>query len=108
MKNRIFLLLFLSLSVSAQNYNFSRIDNSIGLSNNQIECSFKDSRGFMWFGTNFGLNRWDGHEVKIYKSIKNDSTSISYNAIHDIEEDENRNLWIRVYPYYVVYDAQKA
>jgi signal transduction histidine kinase/ligand-binding sensor domain-containing protein/DNA-binding response OmpR family regulator len=99
--------LLLSLSVSAQNYNFSRIDNTIGLSNNQIECSFKDSRGFMWFGTNFGLNRWDGHEVKVYKSIKNDSTTISYNAIHDIEEDENHNLWIRVYPYYVIYDAQK-
>ena len=68
---KIFSLIFLLLiSVSALplSYEFTRLDNTHGLSNNQIESIFKDSRGFMWFGTNYGMNRYDGYKVKVYKS----------------------------------------
>jgi len=93
---KILLLVALSLAVGAhaETYNFARLDNTHGLSNNQVERIFKDSRGFMWFGTNFGLNRYDGYHVKVYKSIKNDTTSLPYNAISRIQEDKNGNLWI--------------
>src|ERR1035437_5474724 len=90
----IILFLLVSSFTKAEIYNFSRLDNTHGLSNNQIECIFKDSRGFMWFGTNFGLNRYDGYQVKVYKSIKNDSTSLIYNSIPRIQEDIRGNLWI--------------
>ncbi len=102
----IFVLLLFTTQNFAQNYNFARFDNTNGLSNNQIECIFKDSRGFMWFGTNFGLNRYDGYEVKVYKSIKNDTTSIQFNSVPDIQEDINGNLWLRGNPYYMVYDIK--
>ncbi|MFA5046460.1 MAG: two-component regulator propeller domain-containing protein, partial [Paludibacter sp.] len=99
-----FVLCF-SIGASAETYNFARLDNTNGLSNNQIECIYKDSRGFMWFGTNYGLNRYDGHNVKVYKSKKNDSTSLMYNAITRIQEDEKGNLWLAANPSYVVYDV---
>src|ERR1035437_4411949 len=90
----IILFLLVSSFTKAEIYNFSRLDNTHGLSNNQINCILKDSRGFMWFGTNFGLNRYDGYNVKVYKSIKNDSTSLIYNSIPRIQEDIRGNLWI--------------
>lgn len=102
----LFLLLFSVLTYS-ETYNFSRLDNTNGLSNNQIECVFKDSRGFIWFGTNFGLNRYDGYHVKVYQSVRNDSNSLSQNAIPDIQEDMNGNLWIRGTLNYVVLDVRK-
>ena len=106
---KIFSLIFLLLiSVSALplSYEFTRLDNTHGLSNNQIESIFKDSRGFMWFGTNYGMNRYDGYKVKVYKSEKNDTTSLIYNVISDIQEDVNGNLWMRGNPQYVVYDIR--
>ncbi len=98
--------LFLSVGLRAETYNFARLDNTHGLSNNQIECIFKDSRGFVWIGTNFGLNRYDGYHVKVYKSIKNDTTSLIYNSISEIQEDRMGNLWIKSNPNYVVYDVR--
>lgn len=97
-------MMMAGLSVPATNtFHFSRLDNTHGLSNNQVESIFRDSRGFMWIGTNFGLNRYDGYKVKVYKSVRNDSTSLIYNAIRDIQEDVDGNLWIRGNPDYVVY-----
>ena len=91
------------IQIQAEIYNFAHLDNTQGLSNNQIECVFKDSRGFMWIGTNFGLNRYDGYHVKVYKSIKNDNTSLIYNFIPRIQEDKNGKLWITGGGY-VIYD----
>lgn len=98
--------LVISLGISAQVYNFARLDNTNGLSNNQVGCIFKDSRGFMWFGTNYGLNRYDGYNMKVYKTIKNDTTSLIQNSTPEIQEDVNANLWIRGNPDYVVYDRK--
>ena len=95
----------LTMGLHAETYNFAHLDNTKGLSNNQIERVFKDSRGFMWIGTNFGLNRYDGYHVKVYKSIKNDNTSLIYNAVYRIQEDKNGNLWITGNPSYAIYDV---
>lgn len=97
-------LCFVIVIAHGQNYNFARLDNTDGLSNNQVETIFRDSRGYMWFGTNYGLNRYDGYEMKVYKSIKNDSNSIKYNAVQEIQEDAFGRLWIKGVPDYVVYD----
>jgi len=102
--NLLFWLFIFTANIHAEIFNFARLDNTNGLSNNQIECIFKDSRGFMWFGTNFGLNRYDGNEFKIYKSVKNDTTSLVYNAISGIQEDIDGNLWISENPQYVIYN----
>jgi signal transduction histidine kinase/ligand-binding sensor domain-containing protein/DNA-binding response OmpR family regulator len=100
------LALFFAVGVQAEIYNFARLDNTHGLSNNQIVCLFKDSRGFVWIGTNFGLNRYDGNQIKVYKTIKNDTTSISSNSISGIQEDIDGNLWIRGGLNYILYDVR--
>ena len=55
--------------VNAQSghYQFSRLDIRDGLSNNAINCIYKDSKGFVWIGTGSGLNRYDGYTFKVYK-----------------------------------------
>ena len=91
--------------IHAQSFDFSHLDNSNGLSNNQVECIFKDSRGFMWFGTNQGLNRYDGLNFKVYKHNRNDPTSIPFDRITHIQEDSEGRLWLQVLRTdYIVYD----
>ncbi len=71
---------------NARQYQFRRIDISKGLSHNQVNCILKDSRGFMWFGTMSGLNRYDGHQFKVFKMDVKDSTSIDDDYISRIRE----------------------
>lgn len=101
------LLFFLSCFTIAfaysQQYEFSHLDNNRGLSNNQIESIFRDSRGFLWIGTNMGFNRYDGTNIKIYRNIKNDKSSPIHNKIMGMQEDTNGNIWLRSISY-MVYD----
>jgi len=46
------------LLCQSRNFNFAHLDINSGLSHNQVNGIFKDSRGFMWFGTMSGLNRF--------------------------------------------------
>src|ERR1700761_835564 len=80
------LLFFLPLISSAQisDVRFRHISNEQGLSNSTITCIFQDSRGFMWFGTRDGLNKYDGVKVTIYKNDPNNKNSISDNFINCI------------------------
>jgi ligand-binding sensor domain-containing protein len=52
-----------------------------GLSNNYINCLIQDTTGFIWIGTNDGLNRYDGYQMKTYYNSATDSLSISDNKI---------------------------
>lgn len=92
----LFFVICFSQNILAQNnqYKFVRLDNKQGLSHNQVTSIFKDSKGFMWFGTMSGLNRFDGYSFKVFKHSIKDSTSISDNFIQNITEDNDHNLWI--------------
>ena len=65
-----------------------------GLSNNAVTCICQDQRGFMWFGTYDGLNRYDGYGFTAYRNVIGDSTSIPFNQIATISADEHNRLWI--------------
>jgi ligand-binding sensor domain-containing protein/signal transduction histidine kinase/DNA-binding response OmpR family regulator len=82
--------------LNAQNLNmkFKHLNGTQGLSNSTIEAIYQDSRGFMWFGTRDGLNRFDGYKVNVFRNHINDLTSLSDNYIKCIYEDKNHNLWI--------------
>jgi len=90
------LMLLLPLISSAQisDVRFRHISNEQGLSNSTILCTFQDSRGFIWFGTRDGLNRYDGVKVTIYKNDPKNSYSISDNFIRCIFEDNDHKLWV--------------
>lgn len=65
-----------------------------GLSNNSVTVLFQDSFGFLWIGTEDGLNRYDGYEFKTFRHDPSDENSISGNHIIAITQDENNDLWI--------------
>ena len=48
----------------------------------------------MWFGTIDGLNKYNGYEFEVYRSVLDDLTSISNNRINAIDQDNKGNLWI--------------
>ena len=80
----ILLLLNFGLKAQLNQYRFSRIDISKGLSNNEVNSILKDERGFLWFGTRSGLDRYDGYEFKVFKHDLRDSTTISDEEIEHI------------------------
>jgi len=110
--NRIISLLFtivLSSTISAQQkpVKFRHLDDNSGLSNNSVLSVCQDYKGFMWFGTRYGLNRYDGHEFKIFNPVFNDTSSISSSHINKVFEDKQRNLWIATRNGLNLYDRDK-
>ncbi len=87
-------LLFLPFPGQAEEYNFRHYTNKDGLSHNTVFCSLQDSRGFMWFGTEEGLNRFDGYTFRVYKNDPLDDTSVAGNSIHSLFEDSAGRIWI--------------
>jgi ligand-binding sensor domain-containing protein/two-component sensor histidine kinase len=91
----VFLVLFIfAINGLSQKINFKHLSIQDGLSQSTINCIFQDSRGFMWFGTQDGLNKYDGYNFTVYKKNPADTNSISHNWIWDIFEDIHENLWI--------------
>jgi signal transduction histidine kinase/CheY-like chemotaxis protein/ligand-binding sensor domain-containing protein len=92
----VLLLLAMPLLSAAQisDNRFRHISSEQGMSNSTVNCIFQDSRGFMWFGTRDGLNRYDGSRFVIYKNDPKNKTSISDNFINCIYEDAYHNLWV--------------
>ncbi|GAA3650226.1 hybrid sensor histidine kinase/response regulator transcription factor [Flavivirga jejuensis] len=92
----IFVSCFLSNPIFGQlnNLKFENLDTVDGLSSSTCLEVFQDKEGFLWFGTIDGLNKYNGYEFEIYRSVLNDPTSISNNRINAIEEDNEGYLWI--------------
>ncbi|MBL7112113.1 MAG: hypothetical protein ISS19_09245 [Bacteroidales bacterium] len=72
---------------------FRRITINDGLSLSSVYCIYQDSKGFMWFGTEDGLNKYDGKNITIYRPDQQDTNSLSYRWIEHIVEDIRHNLW---------------
>lgn len=64
-----------------------------GLSNNKVNCVLQDKAGFIWFGTEDGLNRFDGYEFKVFRP-SSEKNSIVSKDIWSLYEDEEGNIWI--------------
>jgi PAS domain S-box-containing protein len=77
-----------------QNIKFEHLGTEQGLSQSNVLCILQDSRGFMWFGTRDGLNKYDGYKFTIYKNKAGDKNSISNNYIQAIKESKDGYLWI--------------
>ncbi|MDX2191148.1 MAG: two-component regulator propeller domain-containing protein [Bacteroidota bacterium] len=70
-----------------------------GSPSNNIRCVYRDNNGFVWFGTDLGLVRFDGYDFKVFTNDKSDSNSISTNEVTDITPDKEGNLWISTEKY---------
>jgi ligand-binding sensor domain-containing protein/serine phosphatase RsbU (regulator of sigma subunit) len=96
-KSKIFFISLLSIvnlvSVS-QNVKFNKISQDDGLSQASVNALFQDSEGFIWIGTQDGLNRYDGYHIKTFKTDQNNKNSLSSNEINCLFEDKNGLIFI--------------
>ncbi|HEV9035813.1 MAG TPA: two-component regulator propeller domain-containing protein, partial [Puia sp.] len=108
-KTLLFILCCLTinlLSAQPEEYLFSHVDVTYGLSNNHITSIYKDARGFMWFGTVSGLNRYDGYQTRVFKHDPQDPHSIADNYIEQIFEGPGGKMWVESRKgRYNIYDA---
>ena len=73
---------------------FEHVSVENGLSNNSVMCIFQDREGFMWFGTNDGLNKYDGYTFTTLKADPNGTgQGFQNNQIYDLCEDHKNRLW---------------
>lgn len=90
----ILILWICTLNVNGQKLNFEHLTVKDGLSQNSVLAIVQDSFGLLWFGTGYGLNRYDGSRFNLYKKKPSDTTSISDNYINDLFLDHEKRLWI--------------
>lgn len=76
-------------------YPFTSLNIHHGLSNNQVNCIYKDGRGFLWFGTMGGLNRYDGANVRVFRHILSDSLSLNDDYIVGLFPAPGGRMYVR-------------
>jgi len=108
---KLSLLLFFTLFVAAvveaaviPDMKFRRLDTREGLSNSMVSCIFRDSQGYVWFGTGYGLNRYDGYRFRTYFSYEKDTTTLRNNRVDEIQEAHGGRLWLKQGMNYSLYD----
>ena len=88
-------ILFTFCSIAQQsNIKFGHLTIKDGLSQSDVITIYQDSKGLMWFGTQDGLNLYNGFDFQVFSHDLSDSNSISNNYIHGILEDKNGLIWL--------------
>ncbi|MCQ6956333.1 hybrid sensor histidine kinase/response regulator [Mucilaginibacter aquariorum] len=90
----LYLLCPLLSAAQTQGPKFKRLSTNEGLAQSHVSAILKDSRGFMWFGTEDGLDRYDGYQFTHFKHDQNDKTSITDSDVMAILEDHAGNFWV--------------
>ena len=85
---------------------FRHYTNKQGLSHNTVYCALQDKKGFMWFGTDDGLNRFDGHQFRIYRYNSYEPESLPNDRIISLFEDSTGRIWVCTYSHTCYYDYQ--
>ena len=83
---------------------FKRLDTREGLSNSMVNSILRDSQGYVWLGTGYGLNRYDGYRVRTFFSYDQDTTTLRNNRIDEIQEGHGGRLWLNQGMNYSLYD----
>lgn len=90
----LLLLLICSTYANAINLRFKHYMVEDGLSSNTVRSVLQDKKGFIWIGTEGGLNRFDGLTFRNFLNIAGDTTSLGNNYVYTLFEDSESNLWI--------------
>ena len=80
--------------LSADNIKIINYNDEHGLSSKYAFCMLQDSYGYLWFGTQIGLNRFDGYEFISFSTNNQDSTSLPHDRIWSVFEDQSKRIWI--------------
>jgi signal transduction histidine kinase/ligand-binding sensor domain-containing protein/AraC-like DNA-binding protein len=90
-----------------QSINFKHLTINEGLSQNTVYCTFQDKKGFIWVGTEDGLNRFDGVDWLIFKHELSNKHSLSNNQVNDIVQADDGKLIIATADGLNIYDPAK-
>ena len=90
----ILLLSILSTSAAGLPLSFERFQYNDKLPSNSVIRTFNDNDGYMWFGTKDGLCRFDGYDVKVFRSSAFTPGILTNNEIQCIAEDKNQRIWV--------------
>jgi ligand-binding sensor domain-containing protein/serine phosphatase RsbU (regulator of sigma subunit) len=85
---------FLSFFAKGQSLEFWHLSVEQGLSNANVNCFLQDKNGFMWIGTDDGLNRYDGYDFKVFRHEARNPHSLAGNIVKYLHEDPDGNLWV--------------
>lgn len=88
-------------------YVFHNLKTNEGLSHNNVKAILRDSYGFLWIGTESGLNRYDGYGFKVYTKRSGNSNALPSNDIYGLQEDDFGNIWVDLGYSYMVYKRDK-
>lgn len=88
-------------------YVFHHLTTENGLSNNNVKAILKDREGFLWLGTENGLNRYDGYSFKVYHAENGSNHSLASSDVWTLQEDGLGNVWIWNGTTYSVYNRNK-
>ena len=103
----IFLMVSFQSIIGQSTYIFHHLETSDGLSNNSVKTIIRDSYGFLWIGTESGLNRYDGYGFKVYTMRSGVPNSLISNDIIGLQEDGLGNIWVNLGYAYMVYKRDK-
>jgi signal transduction histidine kinase/ligand-binding sensor domain-containing protein/DNA-binding NarL/FixJ family response regulator len=90
----VFLIFFILNGKAEFDCFFEHFSTEDGLSHGSVSSMLKDKKGFMWFATWDGINRFDGHTFKTYKIGNEDNSNFSSNRIETMVEDHYGNIWV--------------
>ena len=74
---------------------FRRLGTGEGVSSSQVNSILRDRNGYVWLGTSYGLNRYDGYRVRTFFSYEKDTTTLRNNRIDEIQEGHTGELWLK-------------
>jgi ligand-binding sensor domain-containing protein/signal transduction histidine kinase len=80
--------------VNGTDIRFSRLSRTKGISQTRVVAIAQDERGFMWFATQYGLNRYDGNSLRQFKHVDADPSSVSDSYIRCLFKDREGRLWV--------------
>ena len=93
----------LAMAANHLEMEFNLLSNRDGLSNGQVNTILQDKQGYVWFGTQSGLDRYDGFRFKNFFYNNLDVSSLANNSVDEIQQDVLGNLWIHTAVGYCIY-----
>lgn len=103
----VFLIVAFQSMLGQSPYVFHNLKTNEGLSHNNVKAILRDSYGFLWVGTESGLNKYDGYEFKVYTKKTGVVNTLSSNDIYGLQEDGLGNIWVDLGYSYMVYNREK-
>lgn len=80
--------------IDGNDIRFTRLSTEDGLSQTMVWQIVQDNQGFMWFGSQYGLNRYDGYKFKVFKHQPGVASSLSGVYIYSLFKDRSGTLWV--------------